>query len=37
MSYVRFMANYTDAKIDNPARLSDVGVKQMQLRAQIDF
>jgi phosphate-selective porin OprO/OprP len=37
MSYVRFMANYTDAKIDNPARLSDVGVKQMQFRAQIDF
>ena len=37
ISYVRFMANYTDAKVNNPSRLSDVDIKQFQLRAQIDF
>lgn len=37
MSYVRFMANYTDGKFNNPSRNSDVGVQQFQLRAQVDF
>jgi phosphate-selective porin OprO/OprP len=37
ISYVRFMANYTDGKFDNPVVNSDVDLKQFQLRAQIDF
>ena len=37
ISYVRFMLNYTDAKIDNPVANSDVNLKQLQLRAQVDF
>ena len=37
ISYVRFMLNYTDAKFDNPVANSDVNLKQLQLRAQIDF
>lgn len=36
-AYVRLMANYTDADIDNPAAGRDVAVKQFQLRAQLDF
>ena len=37
ISYVRFMLNYTDAKFDNPVANSDVNLKQLQLRAQVDF
>ena len=37
ISYVRFMANYTDGKFDNPVANSDVDLKQFQLRAQADF
>ncbi len=37
ISYVRFMLNYTDAKFDNPAVNTDVNLKQLQLRAQVDF
>jgi len=37
MSYVRVMANYTDAKFNNPTRNSDVDVKQFQMRVQVDF
>lgn len=36
-AYVRLMANYTDADIDNPAAGRDVAVKQFQVRAQLDF
>jgi phosphate-selective porin OprO/OprP len=36
-SYVRLQANYTDVDIDNPGPGRDVGVKQFQLRAQLDF
>jgi phosphate-selective porin OprO/OprP len=35
--YVRFMANYTKAKQDNPVVGRDVDVDQLQLRAQLDF
>jgi phosphate-selective porin OprO/OprP len=37
ISYVRFMANYTKAKQDNPVVGRDVDVDQFQLRAQLDF
>lgn len=36
-SYVRFMANYTDGKVDNYGPNQDFDVKQFQLRAQLDF
>jgi phosphate-selective porin OprO/OprP len=35
--YVRFQANYTQAKIDNPAVGQDFDIDQFQLRAQLDF
>ena len=37
IGYVRFQANYTDAKVNNPAVGQDFAVKQFQLRAQLDF
>lgn len=36
-SYVRLQANYTRAKIDNPALGRDIDLDQFQLRAQLDF
>lgn len=35
--YVRFMANYTDAKNDAQVPASDVDVRTLQVRAQFDF
>jgi phosphate-selective porin OprO/OprP len=35
--YVRFMANYTDAKNEAQAAASDVDVQTLQVRAQFDF
>ncbi|MDB5433259.1 MAG: porin [Caulobacter sp.] len=37
ISYVRFQANYTKAKNDNPVVGRDVDIDQFQLRAQVDF
>jgi phosphate-selective porin OprO/OprP len=37
ISYVRFMINYTDGKFNNPVANSDIHLKQLQMRAQIDF
>ncbi|MDG2528867.1 OprO/OprP family phosphate-selective porin [Caulobacter endophyticus] len=35
--YVRFQANYTDGDVDNFGANQDYGIKQFQLRAQLDF
>jgi phosphate-selective porin OprO/OprP len=36
-AYVRLQANYTRAKVDNPALGRDIDLDQFQLRAQLDF
>ena len=36
-SYVRFQVNYTDGKVDNIGLNQDYDIKQLQLRAQLDF